>query len=221
MDTLIDYGQKAEDYFAHARTEIAPLLPAHGDLRVLEVGCGDGSTLAWLKRDGHCAYGVGIELHTPAAALARSHCDRVIVGDAEWLLDQAFECGPFDLVLCLDVLEHMVDPWQFLRRLGKALQPGAQVIASVPNVRHYKVSLPLLFNGRFEYETQGVLDQTHLRFFTRHSASRLLSKAPYRLTALRPSRPPAGSPSWIAHVASLGLLGDLFAVQFLLSAQRV
>ncbi|NJN00478.1 MAG: class I SAM-dependent methyltransferase [Aquincola sp.] len=156
----------------------------------------------------------------PAATSARRKLDRVVVGDAEWFVDEALDSGPFDLVLCLDVLEHMVDPWRFIKRLGAALPVGAHLIASLPNVRHYKVSLPLLFAGRFEYERAGVLDQTHLRFFTRSSAQRLLARAPFELTALRASRPPLGSPSWFAHVSTLGLLGDLFAVQFLVSARR-
>jgi SAM-dependent methyltransferase len=219
MDTLLDYGLKAEDYFSTARTEIAPLLP-DGVLRVLEIGCGDGATLAWLRETGRCSRAVGIELHAPAAAAARRHCERVIVGDAEWLLDEAFEQGPFDLVLCLDVLEHMVDPWQFVRRLSDALPPGAQVIASLPNVRHYKVSLPLLFEGRFDYERRGVLDETHLRFFTRRSVKQLFSRAPLSLATILPSRPPVGSPSWFAHGLTLGMLGDLFAVQFLVRARR-
>jgi SAM-dependent methyltransferase len=219
MDTLLDYGLKAEDYFSTARTEIAPLLP-DGAQRVLEIGCGDGATLAWLRQTGRCSHAVGIELHAPAAAAARRHCDRVIVGDAEWLLDEALDQGPFDLVLCLDVLEHMVDPWQFVRRLSDALPPGAQVIASLPNVRHYKVSLPLLFEGRFDYERRGVLDETHLRFFTRRSVKQLFSRAPLSLATILPSRPPAGSPSWFAHGLTLGMLGDLFAVQFLVRARR-
>jgi SAM-dependent methyltransferase len=206
MDTLLDYGRKAENYFSTARTEIAPPAAAARDLRVLEVG--------WRTR------AVGIELHAPAAAAARRHCERVVVGDAEWLIDQALDGSTFDLVLCLDVLEHMVDPWQFLRRLGERLPTGALLIASLPNVRHYKVSLPLLLEGRFDYERAGVLDQTHLRFFTRRSVLRLFSRPPFAVTSIHPSRPPAGSPSWWAHVASLGLLGDLFAVQFLVAARR-
>jgi 2-polyprenyl-3-methyl-5-hydroxy-6-metoxy-1,4-benzoquinol methylase len=220
MDTLLDYGDKADNYFSNARTEIAPLLGPGQALRVLDIGCGDGSTLAWLKAQGRCARAVGMEVHPPSAVLARRHCDHVIAGDAEWLIQEALSQSPFDLVLCLDVLEHMVDPWQFMRRLADGMSPGAQLIVSLPNVRHYKISVPLLVEGRFDYERHGVLDETHLRFFTRRSIKRWLSRPPLAITSIRASRPPAGSPSWWAHIASLGLLGDLFAVQFLVAARR-
>lgn len=212
--------ERSADYFSHARTEIESLLPK-GAVRVLDVGCGKGATVEWLKEDGRCSFAAGIEMDGAAAQRARRHCDRVAVGDAQEVLDQALAWGPYDVVLCLDVLEHMIEPWEFLGRLAAGLAPGAHVIASVPNVRHYKVSLPLLLAGRFEYEAQGVLDRTHLRFFTRRSARRMFDGGAFELAALRPSRPPAGSPSWFAHVASFGLLSDLFAVQFLLDARRV
>ena len=218
MPTLT--ARRSADYFSHARTEIEPLLP-EGAVRVLDVGCGKGATVEWLKENGRCSFAAGIEMDAAAARRARRHCDRLAVGDAQEVLDEALAWGPYDVVLCLDVLEHMAEPWEFLGRLASAMAPGAQVIASVPNVRHYKVSLPLLLAGRFEYEAQGVLDRTHLRFFTRRSAQRMFSNGSFELTTLRPSRPPAGSPSWFAHVASLGLLSDLFAVQFLLDARRV
>jgi 2-polyprenyl-3-methyl-5-hydroxy-6-metoxy-1,4-benzoquinol methylase len=219
MSSQLDYGAKTSGYFGHERSEISPMLKGN-NLRVLEIGCGDGATIAWLKRSGHCAYAVGIELHPASAESARRACDYVISGDAESTLTDALSRGPFDLILCLDVLEHMLDPWLFLNRLTQALPAGTRVIASVPNVQHYKVSIPLLFAGRFEYEQAGVLDQTHLRFFTRRSARKLLSTAPLEVTQMFASRPPRWSPSWWAHVLSLGLLGDLFAVQFTLAARK-
>jgi SAM-dependent methyltransferase len=163
------------DYYAHVRREIAPLLPRRAE-HVLEVGCGKASTLAWLKAAGIAVRTTGIELDPVAAAVARTRVDHLVEGDAEAALD-ALPPGSLDLVLCLDVLEHLVDPWRAMGRLSRALRPGGSVILSVPNIRHYSVTLPLLFSGRWQYQDAGILDRTHLRFFTRAGAAALISTA--------------------------------------------
>jgi SAM-dependent methyltransferase len=162
-------------YYTFVRREIGPLLPARAD-HVLEVGCGQGGTLAWLKDAGIAARTTGIELDAASAAVARTRVDHLIEGDAEAAIDE-MPSGSIDLVLCLDVLEHLVDPWRAMARLTRALRPGGTVIISVPNVRHFSVAFPLLWSGRWEYEQAGILDRTHLRFFTRAGARALLAGA--------------------------------------------
>jgi len=82
----------------------------------------------------------------------------------------------FDLILCLDVLEHMLDPWRVVDRLvTQHLAVGGTLLVSLPNVRHYSVTLPLIFQGRWDYNDAGILDRTHVRFFTPHSAVQLLA----------------------------------------------
>jgi SAM-dependent methyltransferase len=162
-------------YYGFVRREIAPLLPARAE-HVLEVGCGQGGTLAWLKDQGLAARTTGIELDAPSAAVARRQVDHVIEGDAGTALDN-LPAASVDLVLCLDVLEHLVDPWRAMARLTRALRPGGHVIISVPNIRHYSVTLPLLWSGRWQYEDAGILDRTHLRFFTRAGARALIAGA--------------------------------------------
>ena len=134
-----DYTTKPEAYFANPRKDIQPLLPEHAS-RVLEVGCGTGATLRWLKESGCCQTTVGMELFESAAALARPHVDEVVVGNAEQLVETAFAPESFDLVLCLDVLEHMVEPWAFVAKVDRLLKPGGVLISSIPNttplVRH-------------------------------------------------------------------------------------
>lgn len=168
------YVDKAEDYFAHARKEISFLLPPQCG-RVLEVGCGSGATLGWLRRDQRASHTVGVEISEAAAQSARAHADEVYCLDFE-RVELPLEDKKFDLILCLDVLEHMVNPWLVVDRLvSQYLVPGGTLIVSLPNVRHYSVVLPLLFWGRWDYEDAGLLDRTHLRFFTRDTAIGLLS----------------------------------------------
>jgi SAM-dependent methyltransferase len=100
-----------------------------------------------------------------AAQVARQHVGEVHCADME-RTEVSFAGGKFDLVLCLDVLEHLVDPWAMVDRLVRQqLVPGGTIIVSVPNIRHFKVLLPLVFQGRWDYTDAGHLDRTHFALF--------------------------------------------------------
>ncbi len=213
------YSSKPDAYFSNARTEIQSLLPNCAD-RVLEVGCGSGATLRWMKETGRCKHAVGLELFEDAAQEARKYVDDVVCGNAEAIIATAFECNHFDVILCLDVLEHMVDPWQFVDRAAMLLKPGGTLIASVPNVRHLAVVLPLVFGGRWRYGPKGVLDRTHLRFFTREGAIALLGRTPLGVDRWMRNMPPNPSKSRLLNQVTLGLLKDFLALQYLVSATR-
>ena len=112
-----------------------------------------------------------------AAEAASQVCDRVIVADLE--AKEAFEplgSETFDVVLALDVLEHLRDPAPVLKCAASYLTPGGIAVVSIPNVTHGALRLSLL-EGRFNYTEQGLLDRTHLRFFDRHAAEQLISEA--------------------------------------------
>ena len=167
------YQGKDVPYFNHTRFDILPALPTACG-RVLEIGCGAGATLAWLRKRPGTTHTTGVEIFPDAAQRAVEHLDEVHCLDFErqsapdhWV--------PFDTILCLDVLEHMVDPWCVLNRLVTYhLRPGGILIVTLPNVRHHTVVLPLLLRGRWEYQEAGIMDRTHLRFFSRASALALM-----------------------------------------------
>jgi 2-polyprenyl-3-methyl-5-hydroxy-6-metoxy-1,4-benzoquinol methylase len=217
--TTPDYSSKGDEYFGNERKDILPLLPAKA-ARVLEVGCGSGATLHWLKSTGRCEAAVGIELFESAANLARTRVDELHVGNAETLIDGLFSPSSFDMVLCLDVLEHMVDPWVFVSKVQHLLKPGGTLITSLPNVRHLRVVLPLLLMGRWQYESSGILDRTHLRFFTRATALALVSPAGLRLVDCRRRLPIVTSKSGIANLLTMGLLKDLFTMGYLTASRK-
>ncbi len=171
------YATKPAAYFGTPRIDIAPLLPgAVGQSlgRVLEIGCGSGATMAWLRTRRDVTLAVGVELTQTQAELARSAFDEIIVGNIE---DPAIaEALPsFDLILALDVLEHLVDPAAVVRRLAARLAPGGAFVASLPNVGYHTVALPLLLKGRWTYTDEGLLDRTPLRFFDMAGARALLT----------------------------------------------
>ena len=169
-------------YFSNRRTEIAPLLPERTG-RVLELGCGDGETMRWLRAERQVDHAAAIELSPEAAERARGVFDEVVEADAV----QGFAClapGEFDLALTLDVLEHLPDPEAAVRQLHARLRPGGALVVSLPNVAHYRVALPLLLRGRWDYADEGLLDRTHLRFFGEHSARALLTGNGFRIDAV-------------------------------------
>jgi 2-polyprenyl-3-methyl-5-hydroxy-6-metoxy-1,4-benzoquinol methylase len=212
------YAAKSSDYFGNARQDIRPLLSGVADT-VLEVGCGSGGTLRWLKETGQCKKAYGIELFEDSAMLAKRYADAVVQGDAEQLIDTTFQDQTFDLILCLDVLEHMVDPWTFVRKLSRLLAPNGRIVFSIPNVRNLKVLLPLLFLGRWRYEERGILDRTHLRFFTRQTAMELATVDPQlRIEKWRYAMPPARSKAGILNLLTLGACRDFIGVQFLITS---
>ncbi|NJD33511.1 MAG: class I SAM-dependent methyltransferase [Betaproteobacteria bacterium] len=211
------YEDKQDNYFAFVRKDIEPLLPARAG-RVLEVGCGGGGTLAWLKASGRARWIAGIELFPDAAAVARTRLDELHEGDVDQHIGR-FAPGSFDLILCLDVLEHLVDPWDTLTRLQALLRPGGQLIASLPNIRHHSVILPLLLSGTWRYETAGIMDRTHLRFFSRATAIDLIEQAGLQLAAERSTYAWGSWDQWKDRL-TFGMFRDLLSFQYLLSARK-
>ena len=155
-----------DDSPGSAHSMVVGLVPEGSS--VLEFGCATGyMTEVLVKQRGSRV--TGIELDPDAAAQANAHCDRVIVGDAETLdLAAELEDKRFDAVLFADVLEHLRDPGALLRRVRPFVAEGGVVVASIPNIAHISVRLALL-GGEFRYRELGLLDDTHLRFFTRES----------------------------------------------------
>ena len=149
--------------------------------RVLEFGCATGY-MSQALRDRLGAAVVGVELNPEAARLAEEHCERVLAGDAEEL-DLEAELGSerFDAILFADVLEHLRDPGALLKRVRPFVAEGGAVVASIPNVAHAAVRLALL-SGSFRYREQGLLDEGHLRFFTREGVQDLFEGSGYVAT---------------------------------------
>lgn len=164
-------------YFEDVNWGLLRIWNGRKGLRVLDVGCGFATTSARIEVLGNDV--TGIEESAEACAVAAGRLSRVVQGDLQ-VADPG--PGPFDVIIFADVLEHVAWPVGVLRRYLQWLAPGGSVIVSLPNVGLWSVRFAHLF-GRWEYEETGVLDRTHLRFFTRRSARWLLSQA--ELTPVR------------------------------------
>ncbi|HYZ14884.1 MAG TPA: class I SAM-dependent methyltransferase [Candidatus Acidoferrum sp.] len=166
-------------YYDHVRTEVLNLFTS-APQRLLDVGCGSGATSAAAKARWPALETIGVEVVAEAAERAREVLDSVVEASAESLDFAASGIADVDAVILADVLEHMVDPWAFLTRLRGVLRADAIVVASIPNVANLWL-LEELAVGRFTYESSGLLDATHLRFFTRASIGQMFERAGYRI----------------------------------------
>jgi len=177
-------------YHQNPRFEIASFINEPPGV-VLDIGCGGGATGKLIKEKFPGTRVLGVELNPHAAAHARRYLDDVVCASIEEV-DPAQLVGNAEIgiVLLLDVLEHLYDPWHALTRIRGWLAEGTRVLASVPNIRNL-VNLHELAGGEWEYGPHGVLDVTHLRFFTRASLRRLFEETGYAVTHMEPLTQPA------------------------------
>ncbi|GAP37003.1 class I SAM-dependent methyltransferase [Piscinibacter sakaiensis] len=204
-----DAARDFDSYFDSPRTALLDLLGDRPAQAALEIGCGAGANLRLLRERRPGCRTVGIEPDPQAAAVARGRLDAVHVGS---VLDDAatpFAAGSFDLLVLSHVLEHFADPDAVLRRALRWLAPAGHLLVALPNVRHHAVLSELLLHGDFRYRRDGVLDRTHLRFFTRRSALRLF--AAHGLAAVACAPDIAGRRSqWLSRL-SLGRADEFAA----------
>jgi O-antigen biosynthesis protein len=204
-------------YYTDAKPELLELIDPQG-LRILDAGCAGGGNGAMMKHHGAREV-VGIELSPDAAAHARTRLDRVIVGDLATVDVSELSGEPFDALLLIDVIEHLVDPHATLLRLLQTLKPGGLVLASIPNVAHVWVMANLLA-GRWPQKDSGIFDRTHLRFFARRDMVRLLNEAGLDVLAARPYFTRYETLRKLSLVLSLYVFRNYFARQFLLLARK-
>ena len=213
--------KNTDPYSSHS--QILNWVEKNRPAEVLEIGTATGYLSSDMARLG-CAV-TGIEQDPHMAEIARPFCHEMITGDIETL--DISGLGRYDAIIFGDVLEHLRDPRTVLERLSGLLKPGGNILISLPNVANIWVRLSLLF-GRFNYSRVGILDETHLRFFTLKTARQLASDSgldvintsatPVPLPLLMPAAN-KGRPLSFLHLLNWGLTRlrkTLFGYQFIL-----
>jgi len=203
--------------------------------RVLDLGCFCGGTGRWLKNRFPDCEVIGIEMLDKAAAIAAQAYDRVIAGAFE-NVDFAAEgltAGSFDAIIAADVLEHIYNPWKALQRLKPLLAPGGAIYVSLPNIRNLNV-LSGLASGKWSYQGAGILDITHIRFFTLAQAGEMLSQTGWVIGDSRVNPDPSLAPLYegkdLSEIRSINMgnlkleglnqmdVAELIAIQFFIRA---
>ncbi|MDD2914277.1 MAG: class I SAM-dependent methyltransferase [Gallionella sp.] len=149
--------------------------------RVIEVGCSSGALAkAYIGMNPECIY-TGIEIDPNFAAIAKASCNEVICGNIENIAEEKFlELFPSDCWVFGDTLEHLYDPWALLQRIRSRLAPDSQIIACIPNAQHWSVQVNLS-SGLFRYQDHGLMDRTHIRWFTRTTMIELFESTGYKI----------------------------------------
>jgi O-antigen biosynthesis protein len=206
---------KPHGYFSCSRPELIALVPSNA-LRILDIGCGQGEFARGLResRPASTLEIIGVEVSESAAETAANVVDELILGNVEQVAlgyQDYFDCIVFG-----DVLEHLIDPWSMLRRAEGLLRTTGTVIASIPNVQHWRVIIDLML-GRWEYSEFGIMDSTHLRFFTRKSIYNLFAAGGFVVRQIFPLL--VTKKAKIAHRVTGGLADPFLTRQYVVLAE--
>jgi len=174
--------EKKYIYQQRPRKELLELIPLENrNGSMLEIGAGAGDTLLYAKENSFARNIYGVELFQIKGSNQESNIfSDFIIGNIE-TMTLPFEHSQFDVIVCGDVLEHLIDPSETLKQLKKYLKPNGVIIASIPNIREFETMKKIFFQGDFRYEDSGILDRTHLRFFCKKNIIDLFENQDYNI----------------------------------------
>lgn len=205
---------KSPEYYSHTRDDIIDIVISTGSIeKILDVGCGYGYTGESLKERGATTV-EGLELDKDASKEAERRLDKIYHGSAE----DSHLIGTlsiYDCIICADLLEHLTDPWDTLTLLRDHLHKNGRLVCSIPNIRYFKILFKLMFFGDWNYEDSGILDKTHLRFFTRKTIEMMFKQAGYKTIIIKQK---TRRVTTLFNFFTLGLFGDLFPMKFYIIA---
>lgn len=216
------YDSKEGIYFNASRIDLIGLIPKNENNKVLEIGAGGGDTLLEIKRLKLATEVVGVELMKLAnSQQTNPEIDKLIFGNIENMeLDLPNEY--FDVIICGDIIEHLIDPWSVLLKLRKYLKQNGVIIASIPNFREIRNVYNVFLSANFKYTDMGTLDKTHLRFFCKKNMVELLESANFSVLSINSNynlRKAEWKRRYINRI-TLGLFSDFLTLQYILVAKR-
>lgn len=184
----MSYDNKPNGYFNNPRPEMLAFLPTNAK-KVIDIGCGNG-TFAKAIQEKYNAEVWGIELMEAEAEIAKSILHKTFIGPCEDFINDLPD-NYFDAIYFNDVLEHLVDPYTVLKNVKQKLAPKGVVISSIPNIRYHSSLYSLVIKKDFKYEDHGIMDKTHMRFFTNKSINRMYTDLGYNIiqhTGIKPTK---------------------------------
>jgi len=208
---LNEMNVKPKDYYSLGRPEMLKYIPTNAKM-ILDVGCGQGFFGKLLKEKTN-AIVWGIELDQVSAGIAQENIDKVFVGDVSQIIEN-LDSNFFDCIVFNDILEHLADPYSLLQNVKKLLTKEGDIVCSLPNVRYIGNLKRLLIDKQWRYEDAGILDKTHLRFFTEKSIIGTFEALDYQIIKIEGINPIKSKIFPFLNLLSFGNLSDTKYPQF-------
>ena len=207
----MDYNNKSETYYKNSRPEMLSSFPSDAKT-VLDVGCGEGDFAMSIKKLFKTETW-GIEYMTEAGTIAKNKLDNVLIGPCENFIDELPD-NYFDVIYFNDVLEHLVDPYEVLKKIKSKLSKNGVIISSIPNIRYHSAIKMLLFKKDWKYEKSGVMDKTHLRFFTKKSIRRMYEDLGFKILSHKGINKTKSIKPYVFNLVFMFTATDMFYVQY-------
>ncbi len=215
MPSFLNPKEQIEDYYSHIRKELIPYVTTKPH-SILDVGCGKGYTGRFFKDYFQAEYAAGVEIDSKSVVKAKEILDNAFEVDLN-TQPLPFKEDSFDLIICGDILEHLVNPLRLLKNAYTLLRDDGQIVVSLPNIRNWRILFDLVFLGNWEYKDEGILDRTHLRFFTKKTAYNLFQEAGFTVVK---SGNRLRLPEKTINIFTLTLLRDFFVSQYYFALKK-
>jgi len=211
------YEEKNGNYYSYIRDDLIQMIEGN-DNKILDVGCGEGQTGWALKKVGKAKEVVGIEMVEAPARRAEKRLDKVICADVEEIT-LSFQPEYFDYIILADIVEHLVNPWRMIKELSRFLSKQGFLIASIPNVKYWRVLKDLIVFDRWTYHRAGILDKGHLRFFTYTTIAEMFKTNGFELKKIK-AKKSTRLANKLFNLATFGIFEKFLALGYLVKAQR-
>lgn len=215
------YDKKADGYFKNTRKELLDLIPQKNkNGSILEIGAGSGATLIYAKKNAYAQSIFGVELCSVANSFQQSkEFENFIIGNIE-SLELPFNKEQFDVILCADVLEHLVNPYDVVKKMQPFLKNSGVFIASLPNIRQMQMLKQIYIYGDFKYVDAGILDRTHLRFFCKKNMIELFENNGYKVDRIVSNSNLIGKTTKLINRVTFDLFDQFLAAQYYLVVSK-
>jgi len=213
---IADMIVKPEGYYANIRSEMLDFIPQDAK-KILDCGCGEGHFGNEAKNRLNAEVW-GLEMDVTSANTAKGHLHTVIQGDLATTISEV-PAAYFDCITFNDVLEHLVNPYEILTTIRGNLSPHGVVVCSIPNARYWRVFKKYVFGKDWKYEDNGVMDRTHLRFFTKKSMINMFEDLNYEVISIQGLKPTPSVGFHILNTLTLGYIKDCKYIQYALVAR--
>lgn len=215
------YENKTDGYFKNIRKELLDLIPQKNKYgSMLEIGAGSGATLIYAKKKSYAQSIFGVELCTVANSFQQSkEFENFIIGNIE-NIELPFNQEQFDVILCADVLEHLVNPYDVIKKMHPYLKNNGVFITSLPNIRQMQMLKQIYINGDFKYTDAGILDKTHLRFFCKKNMIELFENNGYVIDRIVSNSNLIGKTTKMLNRVTFNVFDQFLAAQYYLVASK-